>query len=324
MTHSPLCDRDVLVTGGTGAFGQAFVRHALACGARRVVVLSRGEAKQAMMMAQMPDPRLRFLIGDVRDAARVRRACRGVDIVVHAAALKRVEVCQAEPNEAIATNVIGSLNVADACIAEDVQRAIFLSTDKASNPSTMYGATKMAAEAAWVQYNVYSAGTQTRFSATRYGNVLGSTGSVVPMWRHQETRGAIGITDANMTRFWMTMQQAVDLVEMAIDFMRGGEVFVPKCTSSSIGELAKIVCPHAAWAKVPERPGEKFHESLVGADESRYTYDAGDHFIIEPCIALWEDRAPSQFPRVPEGFTYTSDNNPYVGDTETLTRMVTS
>lgn len=319
---SPIQGRDLLVTGGTGSFAQAFVQRALDLGARRVVIFSRGEAKQAQMRATMPDPRLRYCIGDVRDETRLRQACRGVDIVVHAAALKRVEVCEGEPREAVLTNVLGTINVAHACIEAGVRWAVLLSTDKACNPATMYGSTKLSAERAWIQGNVYAAGTNTRFSATRYGNVLGSTGSVVPVWREQMQSGRIKITDPTMTRFWMTMDEAVDLVHLAIERMRGGEVFIPKITSSSLGDLAHAVAPGVEWEVIPVRPGEKIHESLIGADEAPYTYDADTHYLIEPALPLWEHRTSPAAERVPDGFSYASHTNPFRCDASDLCAML--
>jgi UDP-N-acetylglucosamine 4,6-dehydratase len=297
----------VLVTGGTGAFGQAFVRRILACHQPASVrVLSRSEAKQAEMRATFTDPRLRYLIGDVRDQLRMQDACRGVDTVVHAAALKRVEACEADPSEAVRTNIQGTENVIRGCVHHGVRRAVLLSTDKASSPNTLYGMTKATAERVWVASNAYAAGLQTRFSATRYGNVLGSTGSVVPVWRRQaKESGEIVVTDPAMTRFWMTMDDAVDLVLTALNQMRGGEVFVPKIGAASILTLANAIAPYARHRIVGSRPGEKLHESLLGADE--LAYDAGEYFVIEPQLANWETRRPPAYPRVPDRFEYRSD-----------------
>jgi UDP-N-acetylglucosamine 4,6-dehydratase len=306
---STLAGRSVLITGGTGSFGRAFARKALADGASRVVVFSRDEAKQAAMRADNPDPRLRFFIGDVRDEARVVDACRGVDVVVHAAAMKRVESCEADPAEAVATNITGTRNVARACVANHVDRAVFLSTDKAAAPNTLYGMTKATAERLWNQSNVFAAGTQTRFSATRYGNVLGSTGSVVPLWRSQAERGEpITVTDPAMSRFWMEMSEAVDLVLLALREMRGGEVFVPKIGSSRILDLAEMVAPGSPLRTIGVRPGEKIHETLVTEDEARSTYDCGTHYVIEPESRTWGDVEPPPHPKVPAGFVYRSDS----------------
>lgn len=276
-------------------------------GARRVVVFSRGEAKQAAMKAQIADERVRYLIGDVRDRARLVAACRHVDIVVHAAALKRVEVCESDPDEAVLTNIVGTQNVVHACIANGVQGSVFLSTDKASSPNTLYGFTKATAERLWIASNAYSAGLATQFSATRYGNVLGSTGSVIPTWRAQACgSNTITITEPAATRFWMTMGQAVDLVVLALSEMRGGEVFVPKIPASTIGTLAEAVVPFATWNTVGLRPGEKLHEMLISNDEARHTHDAGSHFVIEPESRSWGDAAPLRARKVPEDFSLTS------------------
>ena len=297
----------VLVTGGSGAFGQAFIRRLLALDVERIAVLSRSESRQAVMKSTFTDPRLRYLIGDVRDLPRLMFACHGIDTVIHAAALKRIEVCESDPYEAVETNIRGTENVARACIANSVRRAVFLSTDKAAAPNTLYGATKLTAERIWLASNVYAAGRATRFSATRYGNVLGSTGSVVPMWREQAKTGRISVTDPTMTRFLMTLDDAVSLVLLTVRDMRGGEVFVPKIGATDLGTLAKAIAPSAEWSVTGLRPGEKMHEMLVSADESRHTYDAMTHYIIEPGFPLWETREALTLPKVPDRFEYRSD-----------------
>jgi UDP-N-acetylglucosamine 4,6-dehydratase len=303
-----LAGADILVTGGSGAFGNAFVRRALSDGARRVVVFSRGEAKQAAMRAELSDDRVRYVLGDVRDADRIMDACRGVDIVVHAAAQKRVESCEADPREAVLTNVVGSLHVARACIERGVRKALILSTDKAAAPATLYGCTKLAAERAWLASNVYAAGTATRFAGTRYGNVLNSTGSVIPTWKAQAGQGhPITLTDPAMTRFYMPMSDAVDLVVLALTVMRGGDVYVPKLPAASVGDLAVAVAPGATWRTIGARPSEKLHETLISADESPYVHDVGDYYVIEPAARTWGDVPPLGYPKVPVGFEYRSD-----------------
>lgn len=310
VAPSPLAGRTVIVTGGAGSFGQAFVRRCLEDGARRVAVYSRDEAKQAAMSASFNDPRLRFMVGDVRDSGRLYWALRDTDIVIHAAALKRVETCEADPLEAVATNVEGSANVGRVAIERAVDRAIFLSTDKAAAPNTLYGSTKLTAERIWNGMNVYSAGTGTRFACTRYGNVLGSRGSVVPVWKEQALCGGpIGITDPTMTRFWMPMSAAVDLVILALREMRGGEVFVPKIGAAPIKHLAEAVVPRHAWFQTGLRPGEKLHETLITADEARSTHDCGTHYVIEPAGRSWGDVAPLRAPLVQQPFEYRSDTN---------------
>ncbi len=304
---SPLIGRSILVTGGTGSFGQAFVRRCLADGARRVVIYSRDEAKQAAMAGGLSDSRLRFFIGDVRDDERLIQAMRGVDDVVHAAALKRIETCEANPDEAVCTNITGTQNVATACILAGVERACLLSTDKAAAPNTLYGATKLAAERSWLASNVYAAGTATRFVATRYGNVLGSTGSVVPLWKAQAPSGEITITDLLCSRFFMTMTQAVDLVVTALSDCRPGALYVPKIFATGILQLAKIVAPNCAVRTIGLRPGEKLHETLITHDEARRTYDCGAYYLVDSEAPTWGTLEPIASPKVPADFTYRSD-----------------
>jgi UDP-N-acetylglucosamine 4,6-dehydratase len=274
------------------------------------------------MKAAFHDDRLRFLIGDVRDEDRMLSVCRGIDIVIHAAALKRVEICEGDPDEAVATNVMGSQYVARACVERGVAKACFLSTDKAAHPNTLYGMTKAAAERVWLNSNVYAAGTATRFTATRYGNVLGSRGSVVPVWRQQATSGAITVTSGLATRFWMSMADAVDLVMLALREMRGGEIFVPKIGASSVSRLADVIAPTAEIRRVGLRPGEKMHETLVTEDEARNTYDAGDVYIIEPDERTWGEVTALPFPKVRSGFVYRSDDADLSLPIEELRRMV--
>ena len=296
-----------LITGGAGAFGQAFVRRVLKMDARRVVVFSRSESRQAEMRASITDERVRYLIGDVRDLPRLMDACRGVETVVHAAALKRIEVCEGDPAEAVATNIMGTLNVTRACIERGVMDGVFLSSDKAASPNTHYGATKLAAERLWVGSNAYAGAGPTRFAATRYGNVLGSTGSVVPTWRKQKAAGEITITDLRCTRFWMSIDQAVDLVLLALREMRGGEVFVPKIQAMPVVSLARVIAPGCRIKLTGLRPGEKLHETLITEDEARRTYDCGGHYVIEPETRSWGDVSPLKHPLVPDGFVYRSD-----------------
>lgn len=316
-----LDDASILVTGGSGAFGQAFVRRCLEMGAARVAIISRSEAKQAAMAAAFNDPRLRFLIGDVRDLSRMTDACRHVDYVVHAAALKRVEVCEADPREAVKTNVDGTANVAFAARLQGVRRAVFLSTDKAAAPNTLYGATKQTAERLWCGENVYAAG-KTLYAATRYGNVLGSTGSVVPLWQKQAAAGGpLTVTGLGMSRFWMTMDDAVDLVLLALDRMEGGETFVPKIGRAWITDLADAIAPGVPLVEVGIRPGEKLHETLITEDEARSAYDAGSCYILEPQTATWRSgHAPARV-WVGPGFTYRSDRGQML-TVEQLRRMI--
>lgn len=329
-----LAGRSVLVTGGTGTFGQAFARRALDDGAARVAIVSRSESKQAAMREILTDARLRFFIGDVRDESRMLDALRGVQDVVHAAALKRVETCEADPREAVATNISGTLNVARACAERGVERAVFLSTDKAAAPHTLYGASKMAGERLWLASNVYAGGRSTRFAATRYGNVLGSTGSVVPQWRALlATAGFLKptITDVHCTRFWMSLAGAVDLVCAALAAMRGGEVFIPKIGSAPLVDLYRAVVESMGIVPTDDvptvtglRPGEKLHETLVSADEARHTHDAGACYIIEPETRSWGEVERIAWPLVPEGFTYQSDAPDHRLANADLRRMISA
>lgn len=322
-----LAGRSVLCTGATGSFGHAFVKRALAAGVRRLVVYSRDELKQAQMVRLFPDDRLRCFIGDVRDADRLRLAMQGIEVCVHAAALKRIETCENEPSEAIATNILGTQNVARAAAEAGVERALFLSTDKSAQPETLYGFTKGTAERAWARWNVYSAGHRTRYACTRYGNVLASRGSVVELWRRQKAANEpLTLTSETASRFWMTMADAVTLVTTALHQMRGGEIFVPRIGSSTVLDLARAIAGPGLYAPghtvTGLLPAEKEHETLITPDEGRHTYDGGAHLVIEPENRSWGPQPPSDLPRVPEGFTYRSDTNPQQLTLDDLRRML--
>jgi UDP-N-acetylglucosamine 4,6-dehydratase len=282
-------DKVVLVTGGTGSFGKKLVRILLdEYKPAKVIVYSRDELKQHEMRSAGYDAaNLRYFIGDVRDLERLRRAFDGVDIVVHAAALKQVPACEYNPMEAIKTNILGSSNVIDAALDTDVSRVIALSTDKAVNPINLYGATKLAAEKLFIQSNAYAGGRNTRFSCVRYGNVVGSRGSVVPVFLHQRNKGEVTVTDERMTRFWISLEQGVRFVIRCTEQMHGGEVFVPKIPSMTIVDLAKIIAPKAKINVVGIRPGEKLHEVLISEDEARTTVELEDMFVVQPAEALW-------------------------------------
>jgi len=321
-----LADRSILVTGGSGSFGHAFVRRALAAGARRVVVFSRDELKQSVMAREISDPRVRYFVGDVRNRDRLRLALQGVEVVIHAAAMKRIEVCEAEPCEAVETNVIGTQNVALESIRAGVQRAVFLSTDKAPAAHTLYGMTKAVAERLWLMCNVYAAGGATLLSATRYGNVIGSRGSVLSLFRSQcQAREPLTVTREAATRFWMTMPEAVALVELALREMRGGELFIPKIGSATVLDLARAVVGPAFYepghVETGLRPGERIHETLITEDEARHTYDAGSHYVVEPEARSWGAAPERALPMVPEGFSYRSDTNAQQLTVEELRRM---
>ncbi len=309
-TDSGVTPRKILITGGTGSFGQAFVRRMLDddldCTIR---VYSRDELKQyEMARAFGQDPRLRFFVGDVRDRDRLERAMHSIDLVVHAAALKHVPICEFNPAEAVKTNIQGSQNVIDAAIDAGVTRTISLSTDKAVNPVNLYGATKLCAEKLFVHGNVYAGARDIRFSCVRYGNVMGSRGSVIPLFRRQAESGVLTLTDRRMTRFWLSLEQAVDLVLNAVGQMKGGEIFVPKIPSMRIVDLARAIAPAAEIEEVGRRPGEKLHEILLTAEESLNAKDCGRHYVLKP-DAGGEPPTSLAGRALPEGFVYASDSN---------------
>lgn len=301
----------VLVTGGTGSFGGAFIERLLTESECVVRVFSRDELKQSELAARFGhNPRLRFFIGDVRDRSRLDRAMVGADLVVHAAAMKQVPACEYNPFEAVQTNIIGTQNVIDAAIDARVGKVVALSTDKAVNPVNLYGATKLCEEKLIVQGNAYASHGSTRFSCVRYGNVVGSRGSVVPLFRQQVAQGRLTITDERMTRFWITLPQAVDLVLLAVDSMVGGEVFVPKIPSMRVTDLAEALAPGLPVDVIGIRPGEKLHEGLLTPDEARRTVDTGEVYVVLPERPWWTDDAGwHDATPVDPGFVYTSDNN---------------
>ena len=304
--------KSVLVTGGTGSFGRKFVEVMMdAYHPERLIVYSRDELKQhEMRMAGFNHPSLRYFIGDVRDLPRLKRALNGVDIVVHAAALKQVPACEYNPMEAIKTNILGSSNVVDAALDAGVQKVLALSTDKAVNPINLYGATKLAAEKLMVQSNAYAGGMATRFSCVRYGNVVGSRGSVVPLFIQQRAKGEITLTDERMTRFWISLDQGVHFVIRCIEQMQGGEVFVPKIPSMKMVDLAHALAPDAEIKIIGIRPGEKLHEVLISEDEARGTVELEDMFVVQPAAALWFGHGWTDLGKpLPDGYHYASDNN---------------
>ena len=304
-------DKVILVTGGTGSFGKAFVNLLLKdYSPKKVIIFSRDELKQHEMQTQgFSDDRLRFFIGDVRDAERLRRAMRGVDVVVHAAPLKQVPACEYNPMEAIKTNIIGGTNVIDAALDTGVKRVLALSTDKAVSPVNLYGATKLCAEKLFVQSNAYAGEADIRFSCVRYGNVVGSRGSVVPLFKAQRPSGTVTVTDKRMTRFWITLDHGVRFVANSIQRMAGGEVFIPKIPSMAITDLAAAVAPECAIKEIGIRPGEKLHEVLVSVDEARSSVELDDMYVIRPEHPWWHSDVWNSHPSLPEGFTYASDTN---------------
>jgi len=303
----------ILVTGGTGSFGKKFVEIMLnEYHPTKLIVFSRDELKQhEMRVAGFNHPSLRYFIGDVRDIERLRRAMHGVDIVVHAAALKQVPACEYNPMEAIKTNILGSSNVVEAALDAGVKKVLALSTDKAVNPINLYGATKLAAEKLIIQSNAYAGGMATRFSCVRYGNVVGSRGSVVTVFLQQRATGRLTLTDERMTRFWLTLEQGVRFVIHCIEKMCGGEVFVPKIPSMKTIDLAKAIAPGTALEIVGIRPGEKLHEVLISEDESRTTVELEDMYIVQPSANAWFGHDwQSEGQALPGGFRFGSDNNP--------------
>jgi UDP-N-acetylglucosamine 4,6-dehydratase/5-epimerase len=314
----------VLVTGGTGSFGRKFVELMLnEYRPQKLIIFSRDELKQHDMRAAGFDhPSLRYFIGDVRDAQRLERAFSGVTVVVHAAALKQVPACEYNPFEAIQTNIMGGRNVIDAAINRGVRRILALSTDKAVNPINLYGATKLCAEKMFIQANSYSGAQDTRFSCARYGNVLGSRGSVIPLFQEQRKRGKISITDPRMTRFWITIEQGVRLVVRCIEQMHGGEIFVPKIPSMKLVEMATAIAPGCDVESIGIRPGEKLHEVLLSEDEARHALEMDGMYVIQPAHPWWRKENWKQARALPDGFSYTSDNNPHWLSAEELCELV--
>lgn len=302
----------ILLTGGTGSFGTAFCQQVLERWPDAVVrIYSRDELKQSEARARFGDRQVRYLIGDVRDRSRMSRAAQGADIVVHAAAMKQVPACEYNPFEAVRTNVLGAQHVVDAAIDAKVERVVALSTDKAVNPVNLYGATKLCAEKIFVQGNAYAAQSRTRLACVRYGNVVGSRGSVVPLFRRQLAGdGRLTVTDARMTRFWITLPQAVGLVLYALEQMEGGEVFIPKIPSMRVIDLAEAMAPGAPIDIIGIRPGEKLHEVLLTDDEARHSIDAGEVYVVLPEHPWWDENAQQANGRaLPDGFVYSSDRN---------------
>lgn len=318
-------NKNILVTGGTGSFGKKFVEVMMnEYHPARLIIYSRDELKQhEMRMSGFNQPNLRYFIGDVRDLPRLKRAFNGVDIVVHAAALKQVPACEYNPMEAIKTNILGSSNVVDAALDAGVKKVLALSTDKAVNPVNLYGATKLAAEKLLVQSNAYAGGTNTRYSCVRYGNVVGSRGSVVPLFIKQRESGMVTLTDDRMTRFWISLDQGVRFVIRCIEEMRGGEVFVPKIPSMSMVDLAKVIAPEAEIKIIGIRPGEKLHEVLISEDESRTTVELEDMYVVQPGGALWFGHYWSDVGKpLQDGYHYASDNNTEWLSVEEIQAMV--
>ena len=311
----PLENRSILITGGTGSFGKTFVRHVLANHkVKRLVVYSRDELKQFEMANEIKAPNLRYFLGDVRDVGRLERALKGIDIVVHAAAMKQVVASEYNPIECIMTNVMGAENVINAAINAGVKRVVALSTDKAVNPINLYGASKLCSDKLFIAANHIGGAQGCRFSVVRYGNVLGSRGSVVPVFRKQMKSGTLQITDPRMTRFWLTVDQGVRFVIQSLELMIGGEVFVPKIPSMRIVDLATAIAPDCRQEVVGIRPGEKLHEIMIPVDESRQTLEFDDFYVIQASFHMWDGGQVLRYPgragkAVPDDFAYTSNGN---------------
>lgn len=322
---SVLGGSDILVTGGTGSFGKAFVHFALDnLNPRRLIIFSRDELKQYECRQLFgDDPRLRWFLGDVRDEQRLLRAMHNVDYVVHAAALKQVDTAEYNPFEFVKTNVMGSQNVIEAAIDTGVKKVVALSTDKASSPINMYGATKLTADKLFVSGNHYAAAYKTRFSVVRYGNVMGSRGSVIPFFRRLGEAGeSLPITDLRCTRFFITLPQAVKFVIDSFDLMQGGELYVPKIPSMRITDLAQAISPGAAMHDVGLRPGEKLHEEMISPEEGRRALQLGDRYVLQPDLGTWGYQPPEDGKPVEPGFAYRSDSNDEWFTREDITKIL--
>lgn len=316
--------KTILITGGTGSFGKMFSKIILEeYSPAKLIIYSRDELKQFEMQNEFnKHDNIRFFIGDVRDKERLLRAFQGVDFVIHAAALKQVPAMEYNPAEAIKTNVNGAMNVIDASLDKGVKRVIALSTDKACNPINLYGATKLCSDKLFVAANSYAGFSDTRFSVVRYGNVVGSRGSVVPFFIEQMTNGKLPITHPEMTRFWITLEQGVRFVIKNFERMRGGEIFIPKIPSMNIMDLARAIAPECATECVGIRPGEKIHEVMISEDDARYTLDLDDCYVIQPAFHWWRKDNHSSGQNVPENFRYSSDKNDQWLTIEAIRQMI--
>ncbi len=315
----------ILITGGTGSFGKAFLQQVLETrNPERVVIFSRDELKQYdMRQIWGDDPRVRFFIGDIRDRDRLRMAMHGVEYVVHAAALKQVDTAEYNPMEYVKTNILGSENVIQASLEAGVKKVVALSTDKASSPVNLYGATKLTADKLFISSNHYAMAGGTRFSVVRYGNVMGSRGSVIPFFRSIAAEGKpLPITDLRMTRFWITLPQAVEFVMSSFNDMNGGELYVPRIPSMKVTDLAEAVAPGNELVEIGIRPGEKLHEEMISSEDSRRTLRRPDRYIVLPTFAIWGGFTEPSGEQVEDGFSYTSDNNDLWLDVDQLRSML--
>lgn len=318
----------VLITGGTGSFGNHFVQYVLQhYKPRKIVIYSRDEYKQFVMRSKFPsaDVPIQYFIGDVRDGERLRRALYGVDYIIHAAAMKQVPTCEYNPNEAIKTNIMGAMNVIEAALDTNVKRVVALSTDKAVNPVNLYGGTKLVSDKLFISANNYTGFSSVRFSIVRYGNVAGSRGSVIPFFRGlvQEGKTELPITDFKMTRFWISLEEGVQLVIKALAESKGGETFIAKIPSFKITDLARAILPDCTMKEVGIREGEKLHEVMITKEDSPYTFEYDNHFVVHPHMSWWEteERIPGGKP-VPQGFEYSSGANKQWLSVEDLRRLL--
>ena len=319
-----LDDASVLITGGTGSFGRALTKRLINSKARRIAIFSRDELKQLEMKNEFNDDRLRFFLGDIRDSSRLDIALHNVDYVVHGAALKQVDTGEYNPMEFVKTNIVGSQNVIDACIRNGVKKVVALSTDKASSPINLYGATKLTADKLFSAANNYSYGYGTLFSIVRYGNVMGSRGSVIPYFKQLATVGKpFPITDKRMTRFWITLEQAVEFVLESFEIMQGGELYVPRIPSMKIMDLAQAIKKDFKYEEIGIRPGEKLHEEMISPDDSRRTVELSNRYVVIPIFAEW-GFTPPKGKAAKDGFNYRSDTNDLWLTTEELQKLITN
>ena len=315
--------KTILITGGTGSFGKAFVKKALEeFEPRKVIFYSRDEFKQYQMSQTFTSDKLRFFLGDVRDEKRLYRALTGVDLVIHAAAIKQVPASEYNPFEAVQTNIMGAQNLINAALEAGVQKVVALSTDKACNPVNLYGATKLCSDKLFIAANAYSGKLITRFAVVRYGNVIGSRGSVVPLFQKLAETGEIPITDERMTRFWITLPQAVKFVVDSFNLMAGGELYIPKIPSMRLTDLAQAIAPGCKCRVIGIRPGEKLHEMMISRDDSRNLYELQDRYIKLPDFPFWQVVLPEGATTVAEGFEYSSDTNAQWLDVEGLRELL--
>ena len=315
--------KSVLVTGGTGSFGKEFIRSLLRSKmVDSITVFSRDELKQFEMKSEFSSEKIKYLLGDVRDFNRILQATKDVDIIIHAAAMKQIPAAEANPMEAIKTNILGAENIVNAAIENSVERVIALSTDKAANPANLYGATKLCSDKLIIAGNTLSKHSNTTFSVVRYGNVLGSRGSVIPFFKEMALTGQIPITDFRMTRFWLTLSQGVELVFRALDLMQGGEIYVPKIPSFKVTDVARIIAPGIPTYEIGIRPGEKLHEVMITEDDSFYTREFEDFYTILSPELLNSEVYASFGQKVDEGFSYRSDTNPIWFSDETFVSLL--